>query len=115
MDPALAEADYGYLTTTGRRTGRPHTIEIWFAVRNGTVYVLSGSGGRSDWAKNLRIDPSVSFRISDVEHTGTAREVTDAAEDALARAVVVAKYQPRYSGDLAGWRSRSAPFAVDLD
>src|SRR5919198_4125925 len=44
-----AELDYAYLTTTGRVTGRPHEIEIWFALHAGTVYVLSGGGDRSDW------------------------------------------------------------------
>jgi hypothetical protein len=31
-----------YLTTTGRVSGRPHTIEIWFALQDRTLYVLSG-------------------------------------------------------------------------
>ena len=31
-DPALAGETYCYLTTTGRVTGKPHTIEIWFAL-----------------------------------------------------------------------------------
>jgi hypothetical protein len=27
-----------HLTTTGRKTGKPHTVELWFAVKNGRVY-----------------------------------------------------------------------------
>lgn len=114
MDPEHVGATYGYLTTTGRRTGNPHTVEIWFAVHDGTVYLLSGSGGRSDWAHNLRANPNVTFGVEGTEYRGTARPVTDPEEDAAAREVVVAKYQPRYGGDLAEWRARSAPFAVDL-
>ncbi len=41
-DPALAGEQYCYLTTTGRVTGRPHTIEIWFALDGGTLYMLAG-------------------------------------------------------------------------
>ncbi len=115
MDDSLATAVYGYLTTVGRLTGNPHTIEIWFAVDGETIYLLSGSGGRSDWSKNLRQQPSVTFRIRTEELPGSAREVTDPAEDARARDLVVAKYQPSYGGDLTGWRERAAVFAVDLD
>ena len=32
-----AADDFCYLTTTGRRTGNPHEIEIWFAVDPGTA------------------------------------------------------------------------------
>lgn len=28
----LADETFRYLTTTGRISGRPHTIEIWFAL-----------------------------------------------------------------------------------
>jgi hypothetical protein len=34
---ALGDEPFCYLTTTGRRTGRRRPIEIWFAVREGTV------------------------------------------------------------------------------
>jgi hypothetical protein len=32
LDPQLAAADYCYVTTTGRVTGNPHTIVIWFVL-----------------------------------------------------------------------------------
>ena len=32
-DGPVAADDYCYLTTTGRRSGRPHRIEIWYAAR----------------------------------------------------------------------------------
>jgi hypothetical protein len=41
----LAGEDFCYLTTTGRVTGRPHTIEIWFALEGGTLYTLSDKRG----------------------------------------------------------------------
>ena len=36
--------DYCYLTTTGRRTGRPHRIEIWYAADGYTLYAPAGRG-----------------------------------------------------------------------
>jgi hypothetical protein len=46
---------YAYLTTVGRRTGRFHRIEIWFAVQDGRMYLLSGGRERSDWVRNLQM------------------------------------------------------------
>ena len=46
-----------YLTTRGRRTGRPHTIEIWFVAVGATAYLMAGGRDRSDWVRNLMADP----------------------------------------------------------
>ena len=48
-----------YLTTVGRRTGRPHRIEIWFAAHEGRLYLLSGGRERADWVRNLQANPRV--------------------------------------------------------
>ncbi len=36
-DASLAGESYCYLTTTGRKSGEPRTIEIWFALENGVL------------------------------------------------------------------------------
>jgi len=112
-EPSLADLDYCYLTTTGRHTGQPHRIETWFALSDGVVYLLSGGGDRSDWVKNLTISPDVVIEIGDERRTKQARIVTDADEDAAARALVVEKYAPRYRGDLDDWGRSSLPIAID--
>jgi deazaflavin-dependent oxidoreductase (nitroreductase family) len=61
----FAGEQYCYLTTRGRVTGRPHRIEIWFALEDSTLYMLSGGRERSDWVKNLRAEPSVMVEIGD--------------------------------------------------
>ena len=110
---ALADLDYCYLTTTGRHSGRPHRIEIWFALTDGEVYLLSGGGELSDWVRNLTISPDVVLEIGDEKRTTKARVVTDPEEDALARRTVAEKYRPRYRGDLADWGRTSLPIAID--
>jgi hypothetical protein len=45
----LAAEDFCYLTTRGRVSGRPHTIEIWFAQSERTLYMLAGGREGSDW------------------------------------------------------------------
>lgn len=110
----FADEDFCYLTTTGRVTGRPHTIEIWFAIDRHTLYMLSGGGTSADWVKNLLRAPEVTVRIKDTAFAGRGRVVADADEDALARRIVVAKYQPRDSDDLTGWGRTALPIAVDI-
>jgi deazaflavin-dependent oxidoreductase (nitroreductase family) len=113
----LAHSEFCYLTTTGRRTGARHTIEMWFALNGSTLYLLSGDGvhEKSDWVRNLLKDPNVSVRVEGRDIDGTARLIRDEIEDALARRLVVEKYQPGYGEDLSEWRVESLPVAVDLD
>lgn len=111
---AWADDDFCYVTTTGRVSGNPHTIEIWFVLHGATIYLLNGNGGQSDWVKNIRHNPAVSVRLRDQSWNGTGRVITDAEEDALARQVVVEKYQPRHNENLDGWRAAALPVAIDL-
>ena len=113
-DAELSELDFCYVTTTGRSSGRPHTIEIWFALHDGRVYMLSGGGDASDWVKNIRVNPTVGLRIGDRDMICRAYAVQDKEEDALARRLLVEKYQPRYTGDLEEWRNTSLPVAIEL-
>ena len=107
-----------YLTTTGRVSGRPHTIEIWFALQERTLYLLSGGADRSDWVRNLIRHPEVTVRLGRRDAPqlpGRARPVDPGSdEDELARRLVTGKYQPTYGGDLSSWRDASLPVAVDL-
>jgi deazaflavin-dependent oxidoreductase (nitroreductase family) len=87
-----------YLTTRGRRTGRPRRIEIWFVEHGGRHYVVAEGRERAGWVRNLRVHPEVSFSLgdsSDRERVVPARRararVVDAArEPALAQAVCAA-------------------------
>ncbi len=114
LGPTLAEEDYCYLTTAGRVSGLPRTIEIWFALRGGTLYMLSGGRGRSNWLKNLRRTPAVEVRIRDRRFSGRARIVAAGEEDALARRLLLEKYTARSGGDLTNWGRTALPVAVDL-
>ena len=109
------EPEYCYLTTTGRRTGDPHEIEIWFGRRGATLYLLSGAGEGSDWVRNLRADPRVRVRLGETTSAATARVVDDLAEDALARRLLAAKYQGWSEGrEMSGWARTALAVALDL-
>jgi deazaflavin-dependent oxidoreductase (nitroreductase family) len=111
----LESEEYCYLTTTGRVSGRPHEIEIWFAIKGATLYLLAGGGNDSDWVKNLNKLPSVTVRIEEHTFSGLARFVSDETEDALARQMLAAKYQGWREGrPLSEWARTALPVAIDL-
>jgi deazaflavin-dependent oxidoreductase (nitroreductase family) len=111
QDPG--SAPFCYLTTTGRHTGTPHRIEIWFALHGDTVYLLSGDRDRSDWVRNVMVSPHVVLEIAGRKRSTRAHVVEPSTEeDALARRLLVEKYQPGYGDDLSDWGARSLPVAV---
>lgn len=89
---SLADAECCYLTTKGRRTARPHEIEIWFAVDGECLYLISGNGPTADWYRNLVADRTVTVRIDDDVRHARARVVTDPAERRRVGELMGAKY-----------------------
>jgi len=104
-----------YLTTQGRRTGRPHTIEIWFVVVGATAYLMAGGRDRSDWVRNLMADPDVTLRVEEDSWPALGRVVEEGtAEDARARRLMLAKYSSPGTGDLDSWGRSALVVAVDV-
>jgi deazaflavin-dependent oxidoreductase (nitroreductase family) len=105
---------YLYLTTVGRRTGRPHRIEMWFAVHDGRLYMLAGGRERADWVRNLRANPRVKVELGGETHAGAAHVLeAGTAEDQLARELLLAKYGPT-EDDLDEWGRTALPIAIEL-
>ncbi|MGO9792351.1 MAG: nitroreductase/quinone reductase family protein [Solirubrobacteraceae bacterium] len=70
------------ITTTGRRSGQPRRIEIWFHNLGGRIYI-SGLPGRRDWYANLVADPEFVFHLKETTHVdlpARTRPITDPAE-----------------------------------
>ncbi len=74
------------LTTTGRRSGQPHTIPInYFDADNGDVFVVASNGGRETnpaWYFNLTANPHAEIQIG---RQRTAANATVAPPDERAR------------------------------
>ncbi len=87
-----ADLDCCDMTTIGRRTGKPHEIEIWFGVIDDTMYLISGNGPTADWYRNALADSQVSVRLAGETHEGVARDVTDADERRRVGDLMKAKY-----------------------
>jgi deazaflavin-dependent oxidoreductase (nitroreductase family) len=109
----VPEVPFCYLTTTGRTTGRPHRIEIWYAQAERTLFMLAGGRERADWVANLIANPRCSIEIGAHTFEATARVLEPGtAEDELARTLVHDKYAQ--GNDLARWRVEALPVAFDL-
>ena len=87
---------YLYLTTTGRVTGLPREIEIWFAEHSGHFYLVAESES-DNWVRNIQSQPQVKFRIDDAELNAAARLVHNDREPQLV-ATVKALFDEKY-----GW------------
>lgn len=76
------------MTTQGWKSGKQHTIEIWFAEHNKRYYIISERLDSAHWVQNIKHDPAVSFSINDNMFKGNARIVDQGRESALAAEVL---------------------------
>jgi deazaflavin-dependent oxidoreductase (nitroreductase family) len=77
------DVEFLYLTTTGRKTGQPREIEIWFTEHAGRYYVISEHLEEAHWVQNLRADPRVRVRVGAAGFDARARVVDAGDEGAL--------------------------------
>jgi deazaflavin-dependent oxidoreductase (nitroreductase family) len=67
------------VTTTGRKTGRPHTTGLSFLPLNEHYVVFAGWGARSDWYQNALASPAVMLQVGRRRLQATAQPVRDPA------------------------------------
>jgi deazaflavin-dependent oxidoreductase (nitroreductase family) len=79
----LSKLQFIYVTTTGRKTGLPREIEIWFVERQGRFYILAEHFYKAHWVRNIQNDSRVQVRLGDQTFSATAR-VLDENSDAEA-------------------------------
>jgi deazaflavin-dependent oxidoreductase (nitroreductase family) len=67
MDAAVREAlDRGgiaEITTTGRKTGLPRRIEIFFHQFDGELYLTGRPGSKRDWVANIVVNPEFTLHL----------------------------------------------------
>ena len=62
----LVHNDMLLLTTTGRKSGKPHTVPLLYLTEGDTVVLIASWGGRPhhpEWYLNLVSDPAVTIQI----------------------------------------------------
>lgn len=99
---------YCTLTTQGRVTGRRHTAELWFVPETGGLYLMSGSGGLTQWCLDLQAEEQGVVRIAGRGWLARAAFLRDDDPDReRALSAFHAKYDPPGQDRLGSWR-RSA-------
>ena len=96
------------LTTTGARTGRPHTVPLLFLDVDDSHVVIASWGGRDyppHWYTNLIADPEVSVEWEQGTYDARARTATTSEKErmwplALAAHPGYAEYQSRTERDI---------------
>ena len=91
------------LTTTGRSSGRNHTVPLLYLNDHPDVLVIASWGGRDyppDWYLNLTDDPRVSVQINGNTWAGVAQQLAEPErserwEQAVAAYDGYAEYQTR--------------------
>ena len=71
------------MTTTGRKTGQPHRIEIVFHNIDGRIYISGMPGFKRSYMANLAADPHFTFHLKgsvQADLAATARIISDEAE-----------------------------------
>jgi deazaflavin-dependent oxidoreductase (nitroreductase family) len=115
LNPHDAKRSVCYLETTGRVSGEPREIEIWFAADGDRIYLLSGGRDNAHWVRNLRANANVRVRLGRRWLNGVAREIEGTPEERHARELVATKYEEWESGRrLSRWARESLPVAIDL-
>jgi len=89
------------ITTRGRRTGKPHTVPIWFVVEDTTLY-LATLNARRDWVRNVAKTPEVELDIGGLRLRGRATTVRDPALEAHIRNMLAGKYWMAWIGSWFG-------------
>jgi hypothetical protein len=105
----LRDQRYSYLSTQMRVTGRRHTAELWFVPHEGGVFLMSGSGGLTQWCLNLSAEEQGVLRVGDRAYL--ARSTFLSRDDPDRDRVLMAfhdKYDPEGKDRSEPWRRNAA-------
>jgi deazaflavin-dependent oxidoreductase (nitroreductase family) len=104
-----------YLTTLGRRSRRPHRIEIWFTALEGSLYLVSGGGAKSDWVQNLLLTSTAKVELGGSELAVAARlPLPPSTERDQAIERLHAKYVEQVTSTVEDWHRGAFMVALDL-
>jgi hypothetical protein len=92
MDDAVRRAlDRGGIcdiTTTGRRSGSPRRLEIYFHNIDGTFYITGRPGFPRDWMANLHADPRFTLHLKRGVAADLVAVATPIGDEAARRSIL---------------------------
>ena len=113
---ALAQDTLIDITTTGRKTGRPRRIEIWFHDQDGRI-LITGSPGPRGWYVNVVANPRFTWHFKQSLKRDVAAEARPITDEAERRAVFerMLQVEARMAHvDVDDWTKRSPMVDVEL-
>ena len=75
------------ITTTGRKSGRPHRIEVRLHNVGGRLFITGGAG-RRDWYANMRVAPAFTLHLKQDVAADLDASATPIVDDAERRSVL---------------------------
>jgi len=110
----LSAEKFVYLTTKGRKSGKDHEVELWFALSNGKIY-LSHEGKYTDWIRNLLKNHDVRMKIGHETLSGRASIAPrgSSERDAGMKALYEKYYGPATKEILDDWFELSSVIEVN--
>ncbi|HWP57696.1 MAG TPA: nitroreductase family deazaflavin-dependent oxidoreductase [Candidatus Acidoferrales bacterium] len=81
----------GKLTTVGRKTGQPRTVELRLVFLGGKFYASSARVKGKHWCQNMLKNPAVEVSADGQRYRCAARQVTD---DGLRRKILSLRDSP---------------------
>ena len=112
---SVAIEKFIHLTTNGRKSGKSHTVELWFAANGHRVY-LSHEGEETDWMKNIKKNKEVKFEIGGKEFIGEAHLLKGQTEEGWkGKVALYEKYYGKADKEvIEDWFSLSKLVSVEL-
>ncbi len=98
---AIKDASTLQITTVGRKTGKRHTVTIWFLVDGEKVY-LATLRLRRDWVRNVMKNGRVELDIAGQRLKGHATRIVDPDRIARVNALLRKKYWAAWLGSWFG-------------
>lgn len=102
------------ITTTGRTTGRPHRIEMWFHNLDGQLY-LTGTPGTRGWHANLLAHPAFTFHLKGTVRADLRARATPIL-DLARRRTILSRLLDRlgHAAELDAWVRESPLVEVEI-
>jgi deazaflavin-dependent oxidoreductase (nitroreductase family) len=92
-----------HITVTGRKSGRPISVPVWFVLDGEKLYLLPVSGSDTQWYKNVLKNPSMGIDARGAKAELKAVSITDAKHVSS----VVEKFRGKYgAGDVKKYYSK---------
>jgi deazaflavin-dependent oxidoreductase (nitroreductase family) len=91
------------ISTRGRRSGKTHSLPVWFVLEGDTVHLLPVSGSDTNWYRNILSTAEITLTVDGQSLSVEPRPITQAS---LVEQTV-ARFRAKYgAGEIDRWYSK---------